>query len=51
MDKQDIIRGIITALAMPRGVISPILKKYYYENFRAQLHGILEKIGIKNGPG
>jgi glycosyltransferase involved in cell wall biosynthesis len=43
-DKQDIVRGVMRALSMPRGVVSPILRKYYYEAFRASLHGILEKV-------
>jgi len=47
-DKLQIIDGILKALSQSKGVITPTLKKYYYEGFREQLHRIIGKILLKS---
>ena len=43
-DKNQIIEGIVKALSLPKGVIQPNLKKFYYDGFRGKLHGIVRNI-------
>jgi glycosyltransferase involved in cell wall biosynthesis len=47
-DNNQIIEGIVKALSLPKGVIQPALKKFYYEGFREKLHGVVRKILLKS---
>lgn len=47
-DKNQIIEGIVKALSLPKGVIQPTLKMFYYDGFCEQLHGIVGKILMKS---
>lgn len=45
--KDEIIKGILTALSRPRGVIQPGLEKYYFDSFEAALHKIVKDVLAK----
>ncbi len=43
-NKVEILDGILTALTVPKGVIQPGLKKFYFNNFEKKFHKILNDI-------
>lgn len=45
--KEEIVNGIINALAQPKGKISQIMDAYYYEGFRDRLHSFIGEVMLR----
>jgi phosphatidylinositol alpha-1,6-mannosyltransferase len=45
--KDEIMEGILTALSCPKRAIQPGLKRFYFDNFKENFHGILKDVFLK----